>query len=167
MEDVSSSWASSNYLSLIVLSRNVCFFAFPISHALLYGLSFHVTGICVTTLFPQGAILLLSPLVKILRRCGDSVELVDVSRELPQLVRRPGLRTWKVRCCNQNYLFAFFSCRICILTASFCLCQKISGGLLMSNMPYKLEFSHPKWSVDKISSSDLLTTDDCANFLFS
>nr|XP_043638974.1 RNA cytosine-C(5)-methyltransferase NSUN2-like [Erigeron canadensis] len=34
---------------------------------------------------------------EILRRCGDSVELVDVSTELPQLVRRPGLKSWKVR----------------------------------------------------------------------
>ncbi|XP_020537968.1 RNA cytosine-C(5)-methyltransferase NSUN2 isoform X2 [Jatropha curcas] len=34
---------------------------------------------------------------EILRRCGGSVELVDVSGELPQLVRRPGLRKWKVR----------------------------------------------------------------------
>lgn len=34
---------------------------------------------------------------EILRRCGGSVELVDVSSELPQLVRRPGLRNWKVR----------------------------------------------------------------------
>ncbi|XP_074270461.1 uncharacterized protein LOC141594202 [Silene latifolia] len=34
---------------------------------------------------------------EILRRCGDSVELIDVSSELPQLVRRPGLKKWKVR----------------------------------------------------------------------
>ncbi|KAJ9564686.1 hypothetical protein OSB04_000652 [Centaurea solstitialis] len=34
---------------------------------------------------------------EILRRCGDSVELVDVSTELPQLIRRPGLKSWKVR----------------------------------------------------------------------
>ncbi|KAL5206859.1 hypothetical protein ABZP36_035068 [Zizania latifolia] len=34
---------------------------------------------------------------EILRRCGDSVELLDVSAELPELVRRPGLTTWKVR----------------------------------------------------------------------
>ncbi|XVE83107.1 hypothetical protein DITRI_Ditri16bG0060900 [Diplodiscus trichospermus] len=34
---------------------------------------------------------------EILRRCGGSVELVDVSNELPQLIRRPGLRKWKVR----------------------------------------------------------------------
>ncbi|XP_076939728.1 uncharacterized protein LOC143608608 [Bidens hawaiensis] len=34
---------------------------------------------------------------EILRRCGDSVELVDVSSELPQLIRRPGLKTWKIR----------------------------------------------------------------------
>lgn len=34
---------------------------------------------------------------EILRRCGDSVDLVDVSGELPQLVRRPGLKKWKVR----------------------------------------------------------------------
>ncbi|KAH9612105.1 hypothetical protein KSS87_002585 [Heliosperma pusillum] len=34
---------------------------------------------------------------EILRRCGDSVELIDVSGELPQLVRRPGLKKWKVR----------------------------------------------------------------------
>ncbi|KAL3527620.1 hypothetical protein ACH5RR_012276 [Cinchona calisaya] len=34
---------------------------------------------------------------EILRRCKGSVELVDVSDELPQLVRRPGLKKWKVR----------------------------------------------------------------------
>ncbi|XP_050371787.1 uncharacterized protein LOC126789672 [Argentina anserina] len=34
---------------------------------------------------------------EILRKCGGSVELVDVSSELPQLVRRPGLKKWKVR----------------------------------------------------------------------
>ncbi|KAL7602109.1 hypothetical protein Lser_V15G22459 [Lactuca serriola] len=34
---------------------------------------------------------------EILRKCGGSVELVDVSSELPQLVRRPGLKSWKVR----------------------------------------------------------------------
>lgn len=34
---------------------------------------------------------------EILRRCGDSVELLDVSNELPELIRRPGLSTWKVR----------------------------------------------------------------------
>lgn len=33
---------------------------------------------------------------KVLRRCGGTVELVDVSTELPQLARRPGLKTWKV-----------------------------------------------------------------------
>ncbi|XP_054822027.1 uncharacterized protein LOC129320546 isoform X2 [Prosopis cineraria] len=33
---------------------------------------------------------------EILRRCGGSVELVDVSHELLQLVRRPGLKRWKV-----------------------------------------------------------------------
>ncbi|XP_028776573.1 tRNA (cytosine(34)-C(5))-methyltransferase isoform X2 [Neltuma alba] len=33
---------------------------------------------------------------EILRRCGGSVELVDVSHELPQLIRRPGLKRWKV-----------------------------------------------------------------------
>jgi multisite-specific tRNA:(cytosine-C5)-methyltransferase len=31
-----------------------------------------------------------------LRRCGESVKLVDVSSELPQLIRRPGLKSWKV-----------------------------------------------------------------------
>ncbi|XP_042485041.1 RNA cytosine-C(5)-methyltransferase NSUN2-like isoform X2 [Macadamia integrifolia] len=34
---------------------------------------------------------------EILRRCGGSVELLDVSSELPQLIRRPGLKKWKVR----------------------------------------------------------------------
>ncbi|CAK9163276.1 unnamed protein product [Ilex paraguariensis] len=34
---------------------------------------------------------------EVLRRCGESVELVDVSSELPQLVRRPGLKKWKVQ----------------------------------------------------------------------
>ncbi|CAN8314744.1 unnamed protein product [Cochlearia groenlandica] len=34
---------------------------------------------------------------EILRRCGDSVELVDVSDMFPELIRRPGLKSWKVR----------------------------------------------------------------------
>ncbi|KAJ4758815.1 S-adenosyl-L-methionine-dependent methyltransferases superfamily protein [Rhynchospora pubera] len=34
---------------------------------------------------------------EILRRCEGSVELLDVSNELAGLVRRPGLKTWKVR----------------------------------------------------------------------
>ncbi|KAK2997703.1 hypothetical protein RJ639_026583, partial [Escallonia herrerae] len=34
---------------------------------------------------------------EILRRCGGSIELLDVSAELPQLVRRPGLKKWKVQ----------------------------------------------------------------------
>ncbi|XP_019464112.1 PREDICTED: tRNA (cytosine(34)-C(5))-methyltransferase-like isoform X2 [Lupinus angustifolius] len=33
---------------------------------------------------------------EVLRRCGGSVELVDVSSKLPQLIRRPGLKSWKV-----------------------------------------------------------------------
>lgn len=43
---------------------------------------------------------------EILRRCGGTVELVDVSGELPQLVRRPGLKTWKVR--DKGVWFASF-----------------------------------------------------------
>ncbi|XP_047329348.1 RNA cytosine-C(5)-methyltransferase NSUN2 [Impatiens glandulifera] len=34
---------------------------------------------------------------EILRRCGGSIELLDVSKELPQLVRRPGLKKWKIK----------------------------------------------------------------------
>ncbi|CAN4114889.1 unnamed protein product [Withania somnifera] len=34
---------------------------------------------------------------EVLRRCRGSVELVDVSSELPQLVCRPGLKKWKFR----------------------------------------------------------------------
>ncbi|XP_020114632.1 tRNA (cytosine(34)-C(5))-methyltransferase-like isoform X2 [Ananas comosus] len=34
---------------------------------------------------------------EVLRRSRGSVELLDVSNELPELVRRPGLNTWKVR----------------------------------------------------------------------
>lgn len=34
---------------------------------------------------------------ELLRKSGGSLELVDVSNELPQLVRRPGLKKWKVR----------------------------------------------------------------------
>ncbi|TKY47672.1 tRNA (cytosine(34)-C(5))-methyltransferase [Spatholobus suberectus] len=33
---------------------------------------------------------------EVLRRCGGSIELVDVSSELPQLIHRPGLKRWKV-----------------------------------------------------------------------
>ncbi|KAJ1381984.1 hypothetical protein SESBI_44639 [Sesbania bispinosa] len=43
---------------------------------------------------------------EVLRRCGGSVELVDVSNELPQLIRRPGLKTWKV--CDKG--MSFVSC---------------------------------------------------------
>lgn len=39
---------------------------------------------------------LLSHILQILRKCGGCVQLVDVSSELPQLVRRPGLKKWKV-----------------------------------------------------------------------
>lgn len=35
-------------------------------------------------------------LSQILRKCGGSVELLDVSAELPNLIRRPGLKKWKV-----------------------------------------------------------------------
>lgn len=41
-------------------------------------------------------LLLIFSFLQILRRCGGSVELVDVSNELSQLVRRPGLKKWKV-----------------------------------------------------------------------
>nr|GMC65935.1 tRNA (cytosine(34)-C(5))-methyltransferase-like isoform X1 [Ipomoea batatas] len=34
---------------------------------------------------------------EVLRRCGQSVELLDVSNELPHLIRRPGLKKWKVK----------------------------------------------------------------------
>nr|KYP75779.1 tRNA (cytosine-5-)-methyltransferase NSUN2 [Cajanus cajan] len=33
---------------------------------------------------------------EVLRRCAGSIELVDVSSQLPQLIRRPGLKRWKV-----------------------------------------------------------------------
>ncbi|CAH2076070.1 unnamed protein product [Thlaspi arvense] len=33
---------------------------------------------------------------EVLRRCGCSVELVDVSDKFPELIRRPGLKKWKV-----------------------------------------------------------------------
>ncbi|KAI5417725.1 hypothetical protein KIW84_042367 [Lathyrus oleraceus] len=32
---------------------------------------------------------------EVLRRCGESVKLLDVSSELPQLIRRPGLKKWE------------------------------------------------------------------------
>jgi len=35
-------------------------------------------------------------MLQVLRRCGGSVKLLDVSSELPQLIRRPGLKRWKV-----------------------------------------------------------------------
>ncbi|KAF0906329.1 hypothetical protein E2562_009691 [Oryza meyeriana var. granulata] len=34
-------------------------------------------------------------IAELLRRSGNSIELLDVSNELPELVRRPGLSTWK------------------------------------------------------------------------
>lgn len=38
----------------------------------------------------------LSCSVQVLRRCKGTVELVDVSTELPQLARRPGIKKWRV-----------------------------------------------------------------------
>ncbi|KAK9130101.1 hypothetical protein Sjap_010588 [Stephania japonica] len=34
---------------------------------------------------------------EVLRRSGESIELLDVSIELPELIRRPGIKKWKVR----------------------------------------------------------------------
>jgi hypothetical protein len=45
---------------------------------------------------------------QILWRCGDSVELLDVSNELPELARRPGLSTWKVSIDVPYIIHAFF-----------------------------------------------------------
>lgn len=42
-----------------------------------------------------------------LRRSRDSVELIDVSAELPHLTRRPGLKKWKV-CYSFNSLLESF-----------------------------------------------------------
>uniref|UniRef100_A0A0E0EMG4 SAM-dependent MTase RsmB/NOP-type domain-containing protein n=1 Tax=Oryza meridionalis TaxID=40149 RepID=A0A0E0EMG4_9ORYZ len=36
-------------------------------------------------------------IAELLQRCGNSVELLDVSNELTELVHRPGLSTWKVQ----------------------------------------------------------------------
>jgi multisite-specific tRNA:(cytosine-C5)-methyltransferase len=55
---------------------------------------------------------------EILRRCGDSVELLDVSNELPELVRRPGLSTWKVSVHFSES--CIFPCIFCI-TLQFCI----------------------------------------------
>ncbi|RZB73180.1 tRNA (cytosine(34)-C(5))-methyltransferase isoform A [Glycine soja] len=44
---------------------------------------------------------------EVLRRGGGSIELVDVSSELPQLIRRPGLKRWKV--CDKGKWF--FCCK--------------------------------------------------------
>lgn len=38
----------------------------------------------------------LSFALQVLRRCKGTVELVDVSTELPQLARRPGIKKWRV-----------------------------------------------------------------------
>ncbi|XP_057970587.1 uncharacterized protein LOC131159581 [Malania oleifera] len=43
---------------------------------------------------------------EVLRRCGDSLELVDVSSELIQLIRRPGLNKWKV-CDKGSWLSSY------------------------------------------------------------
>ncbi|KAG6594890.1 tRNA (cytosine(34)-C(5))-methyltransferase [Cucurbita argyrosperma subsp. argyrosperma] len=43
---------------------------------------------------------------ELLRKSGGSLELVDVSNELPQLVRRPGLKKWKV--CDKGVWFASY-----------------------------------------------------------
>lgn len=59
-----------------------CFCSFLICSFLILCIFVSSTMFCITS--------------QILRRCGDSVELLDVSNELPELARRPGLSTWKV-----------------------------------------------------------------------
>ncbi len=41
---------------------------------------------------------------QVLRRTGGSMELLDVSEQLPELKRLPGLRTWKVKDQRQGFL---------------------------------------------------------------
>jgi multisite-specific tRNA:(cytosine-C5)-methyltransferase len=42
---------------------------------------------------------------EILRASGGSVELLDVSSELPELKRRPGMMSWKVSGHSLSHLF--------------------------------------------------------------
>lgn len=55
---------------------------------------------CVFVLMSRRPVYIHMPIMfnspQILRRCEGSIELVDVSSELPQLIRRPGLKKWKV-----------------------------------------------------------------------
>jgi hypothetical protein len=65
-----------------------------------YGLWTHSCGrFCFTNLKVYSHLITFGhrgSFLQILRKCGGSLELVDVSCELPQLVRRPGLKSWKV-----------------------------------------------------------------------
>ncbi|KAL1917054.1 uncharacterized protein VTP21DRAFT_5252 [Calcarisporiella thermophila] len=43
-------------------------------------------------------------IAEVLRRCKGSLELIDVSNELPQLKRRPGLRHWRVMARDNKWI---------------------------------------------------------------
>lgn len=59
-------------------------------------------------------------IMQLLRRSGNSVELLDVSNELPELVHRPGLSTWKVLCAH------FYIIPYLLITLSFFVCVQFS-----------------------------------------
>jgi len=66
-------------------------------------------------IFVTSTVLCITP--QILRRCGDSVELLNVSNELPELARRPGLSTWKVihvsKTIHIKYIMLSFMIKCC------------------------------------------------------
>ena len=63
-------------------------------------------------------------MLQVLRRCGGSVKLVDVSSELSQLIRQPGLKRWKVCvCCDQLTIYLLsqnFEENICNINEQIC-----------------------------------------------
>ncbi|XP_047075452.1 RNA cytosine-C(5)-methyltransferase NSUN2-like isoform X1 [Lolium rigidum] len=82
---------------------------------------------------------------ELLRRSGNSVELLDVSKELPELVRRPGLSTWKVNDRGswwQTHEDVSHDRKNVILPSMFPSSKsKYEGHVVYNNVDAKLEYS--------------------------
>ncbi|KAK4767029.1 hypothetical protein SAY86_014780 [Trapa natans] len=97
---------------------------------------------------------------EILRRCGGSVELVDISGKLPQLIHRPGLSKWKVH--DKNRWFSTFED----------VPDYRRGGIVRSMFPYRSTKvalqqvgSHPTVNSDAVNKACELPLECCMRIM--
>lgn len=63
-------------------------------------------------------------------RCGSSVELVDVSDKLPELIRRPGLKKWKVNSTLKQRETVMENFKSCLFLCGFrCMIERAGTEL--------------------------------------